>query len=71
MPSEGPVSMISGVLFDKLVGLHTHLLFCMTLMPSRRRLREWSEILIRGHLGAFRSNKAALIVVMLLTIFDH
>src|SRR6266702_1827127 len=58
MPSEGLVSMIDGVLFDKLVGLYA-LFFCMMLTHSRKRSHERLDM-IRDRLVAFRSNSSNL-----------
>src|SRR6266571_6662498 len=64
MPNKGLVSMIDGVLFDKLVSLHA-IFFCMMLTPSRRRSHGRLDLmkmknLIRTRLVAFRSNSSYL-----------
>lgn len=58
MTSDGLVSMISGELFDKLVGLSAHTLYSMTLTSSRKRSRDALDSM-RGHLGASRLIKPA------------
>lgn len=67
MLNKGLVSMVGGILFDKLVGLYTRP-FCMTtLMPSRKRSHERLEIM-KSRLGAFRSTSNRLFLVAFLTI---